>query len=378
MDYHDFEAWSLPVNNEVGHKKQRAEAEKSCCTKSRSRYNEVVTQNHASTAKLVAVKRTENTKTVRQKAQTMKAVSTGSKTFSEGTMTHIPLKFIVEHPEIIYRDLNDEWVEELSRNIEAVGLTVPLLVWNGGGEKGQRMQIGEGDGAEKVAASFLVAGNHRRAALKSLFKRNAARFKELFPSGVPCVVLGGEMKDVLTAQLRENVMREEMSPEQVFPVLKRLLKKEEKGGCGMSQKEVAKEIGKSQGWVSQILDIEEQLGEEAVEALKKKELGLAETRQIASKVKKAKKKGEAVDPKEELAKAKAKKKALKESGKSREPKRFTAKKLWDRYTALPRMSMGEAKAILEAALAYLAGDDNAELPDELKADAEEEGDDSEE
>lgn len=301
----------------------------------------------------------------------MKAISPASKTYSEGTMTHIPLRLIVEHPQIIYRSLNEEWVEELSKNIEQVGLTVPLIVWNGGGDKGVRMQIGEGDSAEKVAASFLVAGNHRKNALKSLFKRNAARFKELFPDGVPAVVIGGDLKDALTAQLRENVMREEMSPAQVFPVLKFLLKKEDKGGGGMSQKEVAKAIGKSTAWVSQVLDIEEQLGEEGVEALEKKEVGLAAARDVASKVKKAKKEGKAVDAKEELKKVKEKVATRKAAGKAREAKRLSAKKLWERYLALPRMSMGESKAILEAALGYLAGDDNSELPEELTAESEE-------
>lgn len=301
------------------------------------------------------------------------------KRLADGTLTRLPLKVIVDHPEINYRDVNQEAVEALSLNIEQVGLSVPLIVWNGGGEKGQMMQLGEGEAATKVPASFLVAGNHRRAALKALMKRNLARYKELFPDGVPVVTMGGEMRDVLTAQLRENVMREEMSPEQVFPVLKRLLKKEEKGGCGMSQKEVAKAIGKSSGWVSQILDIEEQLGEEAVEALKKKEIGLAAARDVAGKVKKAKKAGKEVDPKAELKAAKDKAAKRKAEGKNREAKSISAKTLYKRYLALPRMNQAEKVAMLEAVLGYLAKDENSELPDELKADTEETDDsDSEE
>lgn len=295
------------------------------------------------------------------------------KGYPEGTLTHIPLRLIVDHEEIPYRTLNEEWVGELSKNIEQVGLTVPLLVWNGGGEKGQRMVVGENN--EKYPASFLVAGNHRRAALKAFFKRNGAGFKEKFPNGIMCVVLGGEIKDVLTAQLRENVMREDMSPEQVFPVLKQLLKKEAKGGCGMSQKEVAVAIGKSPGWVSQILTIEEELGDEAVEALKKKELGLAETRAVASKVKKAKKAGKDIDPKAELKAAKEKAAKRKAAGKTREAKRVSAKVLWKRYIALPKMGMGALKALAEQALGYLAGEEEYQtLPDELSADSEEAGD----
>lgn len=301
------------------------------------------------------------------------------KSFLEGTLTKIPLKRIVDHAEIPHRDLNTEWVEELSQSIQNVGLDVPLIVWNGGGEKGIRMELGEG--GEKVPASFLVAGNHRRAALKAFMKRDPAAFKERFADGIPCHVHGGSIADVLTAQLRENVMRSDMPAEQVFPVLKRLLKKEAKGGCGMSQKEVAKAIGKSTAWVSQILSIEEELGEEVVEALKKKEVGLSEARDAAGQAKKDKKAGKTVDKKAVVEKLKAKSKARKEKGKTREDRRLSAKVLWKRYLALPSRPMGEKKAILESALGYLAQDADSELAEELQADEsskEDESDESEE
>jgi len=302
----------------------------------------------------------------------MKAINP-VRAFNEGTLTRIPLRFLVEHPEIIYRELNTDWVKELSENIAQVGLTVPLIVWNGGGEKGAKMKVGE----ETVPASFLVAGNHRRAALKALMKTNASRFKELFPDGIPVMVIGGELSDVLTAQLRENVMREDMSPEQVFPVLEKLLAKEANGGCGMRQKDVAKAIGKSTGWVSQILTIKEELGDEGVTALKKKEVGLAEAREAAASVKKDKKAGKPTDAKAALNKVKEKAAARKAAGKVREAKRLSAKVLWKRFLALPKMNLGEAKAILESALGYLAGDDDVELSEELTSETEE-SEDSEE
>lgn len=306
----------------------------------------------------------------------MKAANTTNgtpRTFVEGTITHIPLKSIVDHPDIIYRSLNEDHVKTLANNIEQVGLNVPLIVWNGGGEKGAQMVVGEGDDEKKMPASFLVAGAHRRAALKSVLKKNLAKYKELFPNGIPVIVTGGELKDVMTAQLRENVMREDMSPEQIFPVLQFLLKKADKGGGGMKQSEVAKAIGKSPGWVSQVLDVEEQLGEEGVKALENKEIGLSAARNLAKEVKTKKKAGEAVDPKEELKKAKAKVADRKAQGQQRAEKRVTPKTAWKRYNALPKMGMGAKLTILEGTLAYLAGIEEAELPDEMKADVEEAG-----
>jgi ParB-like chromosome segregation protein Spo0J len=286
-----------------------------------------------------------------------------TKPFSEGTLTHVPLRCIVDHEEIkeTSRPLDREWVDDLSKDIERNGLDTPLLVWNGGA-KGKMVQL---EGGKRIPASFLVAGGHRRAALKAILKRNQARYKELFPDGIPVNVRGGELQDVLGAQLRENVQRLDVPPEQVFPVLERLRKE-----FGLKQKEIAKLIGKSEAWVSQVFDIEETFGEEATDELKKGGFKLSHAREEARKLKAAKKLGKKVDPKAAIEKMRAKHKALKAKGRVREEKRVSAKKVWARYCALPKMNMGEKLGVAEAAIGYLAGDDEFDLPEELSEDVE--------
>lgn len=286
-----------------------------------------------------------------------------NKPFAEGTLTRVPLRCIVDHDDIkeTSRPLDKDWVVDLSRDIERNGLDTPLLVWNGG-SKGKMVQL---EGGKKIPASFLVAGGHRRAALRALLKRNQNRYRELFPDGIPVIVRSGDMQDVLGAQLRENVQRKDMPAEQVFPVLKRLRKE-----FGLKQKDIAKLIGKSEGWVSQVLDIEETLGEEAVDDMKKSGLKLSHAREAARKLKEAKKQGKKVDGKAALAEMRERQRKLKEKGLTREEKRVSSKKVWSRYCSLPKMNLGAKLGIAEAALGYLAGDDEFELPEELQQDAE--------
>src|SRR5688572_3334327 len=290
-------------------------------------------------------------------------LKSGNKPFQEGTLTHVPLRCIVDHDEVkeTSRPLDKEWVGDLAKDIERNGLDTPLLVWNGG-KNGKMVEL---EGGKRIPASFLVAGAHRRAALRTILKSNQARYKELFPDGIPVFVRGGEIQEVLGAQLRENVQRKDPSPEQVFPVLQRLRKE-----FGMKQKEIAKLVGKSEGWVSQVFDIEETLGDEATDELKKGGLKLSHAREAARKVKEARKKGLKVSPKEAVEKMRARHKALKAKGRTREEKRVSAKKVWLRYCALPKMNLGEKLGIAEAAIGYLAGDEEFELPEELQQDVE--------
>jgi ParB-like chromosome segregation protein Spo0J len=289
------------------------------------------------------------------------------KTFVEGTVTHVPLKAIIDHEEILHRPLDKEWVNELAKDIERNGLTVPLIVWNGGGKKGQQVELENG---KIIPATFLIAGLHRRAAIRSILKANQPRYKELFPDGVPVHVLGGEEQDALAALLRENVQRKDMDMAQILPIISKM-----RDEYGMKQKDIAAKIGKSAAWVSQVFDIEEELGEEGSEELKKGGVSMSDAREAAGKVRKAKKAGKPVSAKDELQKAKAKKAALKAKGREREERRVSAKTVWKRYSALPKMNMGAKLTVAENALGYLAGDEEFDLPPELQADTEEEGKD---
>jgi ParB-like chromosome segregation protein Spo0J len=292
------------------------------------------------------------------------------KTYVSNTMTTVPLKLIIDSEDIIYRPLDKEHVASLSRNIEANGLDQPLLVWNGDEkERGHQIELEDGS---KAPATYLIAGSHRRAALRELLKRNKARYKELFPNGVPVYVSSGTAADVLSRQLRENVARKDMPASQVLPVVKKLMKEH-----GMKQREIAKAIGKHESYISQVLDAEETLGEDETQELMNEGAKLNDIRKAAKEVKEGKKKGKD-NKKEVVEKTKAKIKSKKDSGRQRDEKRVSAKKIWSRYNALPKMNMGEKLSVLENALGYLAGDEEFQLPKELSVDAEKSSDEDDE
>lgn len=280
------------------------------------------------------------------------------KTLLEGTLTHIPLKLIAESDEIGYRTLDKEHVKNLTGLIKDHGLDQPLIVWNGGGDKGVMVELENGT---KVAASYLVAGRHRRHAIRAIFKQDPARYKELFPNGVPVIVRGGDLQEAILAQLRENAAREDATYEQVLPQAIRL-----RDEFKMKNRAIAKAIGKSESWVSQVFDVEEVLGADAGEELTKGNLKLSHARKAAQKVKAAKKAGTPIDAKAELNKVKAKAAATKAKGKKREDRRVSPSKVMDRYLAVRKtLKLGEKLVVLENALGYLAGNEEYELPEEL-------------
>ena len=281
-------------------------------------------------------------------------------------MTTVPLKLIINHEGVPYRPVDSDYAEELSKNIEKVGLDQPITVWNGGTKKGEQIEIDGKDG--KFPATYLIAGQQRRAALKLLFKRNQERYKELFPNGIPVVVKSGEMKDFLTLQLRENVTRKEMAIKHILPVMKQL-----KDEHSMKQREIAKAIGKHESYVSQIFDSEETLGQEETQELADEGASITDLRKAAKSTKEAVKKGKdkKVAAKEAVAATKKKVNAKKVAGRQREEKRVSAKKLFARYISLPRTTkMGKKVDILEAALGYLAGESEYDVPEELQQDVE--------
>jgi ParB-like chromosome segregation protein Spo0J len=287
------------------------------------------------------------------------------KSFAEGEMVHVPLRQIIPHDEAVYRPVDKEHVDELRKDIEANGLLSPIIVWNGGTKNGTQVEL---EDKTKIPATFLVAGLHRYTSIRAIFKENRERYKELFPNGVPVKVISGELKDFLAAQLRENVLRKDMEISQILPVIKKMRDEHE-----MKQADIARAIGKSKGYVSQIFDAEAELGEEATEELAKEGAKISNLRNAAKEVKEKVKKGvdKKTAAKEVVEKTKSKLASKKASGRQREEKKVSAKKVWERWQALPRgLKMGEKLAIAEAALGYLAGDTEFTLPSELANDVE--------
>lgn len=280
--------------------------------------------------------------------------------YTGGELVRIPLSRILVHDDLPNaRPIDKDWVRDLSANIERDGLDTPIVVWNGGGDG----ELAELKGGKVVPGSFLVAGFHRVEAIKALKRRNEARYAELFSEGIPAIVRAGDIKDVLLAQLRENITRKDMDQSEVLTALQKL-RDEHK----MKQKVLARELGKSEAWISSIFDIEENLGEEGVEAVKKKEVTLRGAIKAAKDVKAAKKAGKAVDKGEVLAKAKAKA-AKSKNGKSE--RRLSAVKLLERYRKMPKASLATRVEVLTETLEYLAGESEA-IPSALDVDSSEE------
>ena len=281
-----------------------------------------------------------------------------------GQTIFLPDTAIVKAKSLPVRTVNKDFVSELVADISRNGLDVPLIVW-GGEKSGTTVPTSDG---KRIDANFLIAGNHRLTALRQIKQTNPSLYAKLFPKGIPVLRRICPLPEAMFIQLRENVQRTDMSPEQVLPVVQELIKTHK-----LKQKEIAARIGKSVGWVSQVLEIADELGEEGTEALGKGELSFREARSAAKEVKKEKKDGKTPDVKEKLKAAVAKTKMNKTSKKA--AKKTSLAVLHDRFTALPtKTSIGRKLQILEDVVLYTLGKID-QFPEELAEKEEEDGDD---
>lgn len=282
------------------------------------------------------------------------------KTSSIGTVTQFAaIAAILDHPEVeqSYRPLNNEHVGFLYESIKRDGLDTPLGVWDGGPDcAGAKDETGK----FHKQPSFLISGNHRRAALRRLAKADAARFAELFPNGIPVIRRSGSLQDVLCAQVRENCARHNPLAEELLPQMQRL-----RDDFKMSGKQIAASIGKSASFVSTVFTVEEEVGDEGVEEIKKGGITMKEAIKATKKIKEAKKLGKKVDVKKVLKEAKSATSAEKSEGRLREKKRPSLSKLWAIYSQLPGLTMGQRVALTEAMIQFDLKLIN-KLPSELK------------
>lgn len=283
-----------------------------------------------------------------------KATAARKTGYSQLELSHVPLPTVINGKDMTYRKLDKEWAKELSLAIENNGMDVPMILWRGETPKKVKFL------GELRPATYLVAGLHRREALKLFQKRAAAKFAKMFPEGVPVLIREGSLQSMLCTQLRENVDRKDMPSAEVFPVIDRLEKE-----FGLNQKAIAKEIGKSASWVSDVLVIKKELGDEAVDAVQKGKSSLKDMKDAAHDTRKAKKAGMKTDPKKAVAGAEKKTAARVATGAKRNPKSIGAKTVLKRYKALPSMSANKKLPVIEAALLFLAGERKT-LPKELQ------------
>jgi len=279
-----------------------------------------------------------------------------------GAITMVPLDHLLAHPDLKNRTIDKAHVADLYESIKQDGLDTPLASWDGGAPD-KKMKISD---SETVPANFLIAGFHRREALKRLRKENPDRFNELFPSGaIPVTRRTGALVEMICLQLRENVAHLQPDASTLFPQITRL--KEE---FKMKNVAIAKKIGKSESWVSRMLTVSAELGDEGAELVKAGDASLSDVQEVAEAKKRAAKTGTKFDTKAALAKVKSKTAAKKSAGNDRAEKRASVKTLHGRYKALPASTpMGAKYRILESVLNYLAGESD-DLPPELQKDPE--------
>lgn len=275
----------------------------------------------------------------------------------------VPLAHLASHPKIKNRNIDKAHVTDLQSSISKDGLDTVLFTYAGEKED-STMKLGE----ESVPANFLIAGFHRRDALRALKKSDPKRFAALFPGDmIPVRRFHGTVADAIALQLRENVARKDPEPQDLFPQLLQL-----RDEFKLKSNVIAKHIGKSEAWVSRMLNAADELGEEGTEAISTGAIGVDDALKIAEDSKRAKKAGTPLskeEKSEKIGKAKTKKAARVASGKVRAEKRVGPKALLARYKAIPRVGHARRTEILEAVLSYLAQESD-ELPTELQKDAE--------
>jgi len=139
---------------------------------------------------------------------------------------HLPIGRLREHPANVREDLGD--LEELAASIRSHGILQPVVVQPNAAEPG----------------TFLILAGHRRTA--------AARLAGL--TSVPVTVRAAAGPKAIEIMLIENCQRHDLSPVEKAEAMGKLRRR------GMTQADIARAIGLSQGVVSyylSLLDLDE-------------------------------------------------------------------------------------------------------------------------
>jgi len=135
---------------------------------------------------------------------------------------YVPLEKLDVSPYNARQRIDHDTVHRLYLNIYRHGLLNPLIVTP----------------PEKEGGKYLVvSGRLRLEALRKLKAENPARFKSLFPEGVPCVVRDLSPQEALVLSLSENIRRGTMSKEEVGAAIERLQTE-----FGLSREEITREL----------------------------------------------------------------------------------------------------------------------------------------
>lgn len=274
----------------------------------------------------------------------------------------LPFELISLDAGMGYRDVQNLSIPDLVSSIKQSGLLNPLIIWNGSPQdKGGMVRV---EGSDPKPAAVLVAGRRRYEALRTLKRKEPKVFKGLFPNGVPCRVVKGAKADVLILKIVENLQRENPDGAEMMKDVITL-----RDDYNMKGAEIARKCGKTAAWVSSVIAIKEELGEEGVAAVASGEVSTRDAIKAARSVRKvggaATAAGKAT-AKKTLGEAKAKTASNKAAGRTRSERRVSPEGVFKRYQAVASMNLTLAQrvVILEGALNYLAGK-ASKLPAEL-------------
>jgi len=145
--------------------------------------------------------------------------------------------------------------KSLQENIYNKGLLNPLTV------------------ARKDDAYVLVAGFRRYAAIASMAK--FADFDEKFGK-IACTIVEGDQQLLQQYNLIENLQREDLTPAETANGMAKLKE------MGLSQQKIGAAVGKTQAYVSMLLNVHDNLCEEGWSRFSKGELGVTEAKEMAS------------------------------------------------------------------------------------------------
>lgn len=124
---------------------------------------------------------------------------------SDAQLVRIPLDEIGDRPAGDTRPINEAQVASLVESIAVVGLICPLAV---------------------DCQNRLLAGGHRRAALKALREQDEPRFNDLFKAGVPCRKFDFDSttdhEQALQVEVAENEKRRNYTRAEIRAVAERL------------------------------------------------------------------------------------------------------------------------------------------------------------
>lgn len=144
------------------------------------------------------------------------------------------------------RSMNQKKLKELARSIKRSGVLQPILV------------------RRKDAGYEIICGERRyRAAVKAGLKT------------IPAIVVDMEDDELFETSLTENIQREDLKLLDMALAIKKL------AGSGLTHDEIAKRLGKSRPWVSNILRILD-LPSKVLEALEEGRITLGHAKAILS------------------------------------------------------------------------------------------------